>query len=849
MKVACPAWKRVCRSALAIVLALATRAGTAPATPGLDGNWTGTVAVVRTQTPGAAAGTLAQSGRNVTGSLTLSAGAMTGTFGISGTVRGSRALLWGALGSERLRWRARWSRKRQSWRGPVLVRGGAHPMHATLTLAPDGGPTPTCGNDYFANTVMPTVMTPICSQCHVPSGMAQAAPFRVTLGDATATARSALREVNPNDPLHSLLLEKPLGTVAHGGGQRITPGSPEEQALQHWVDVVSAPGCGAGGGGGGTGADLYTSNCASCHGTDAKGLQGNPDIHCNRSIADAVRNGRPGGAVPMPAFPALSDADVGRIQAFLVGLCPVATVTGAELFASNCATCHGADATGTPGKPNVRCATRVADAVRTGRGTAMPASNALTDTEVGLLGTFLDGLCTQNGRTGPDLWAGNCGTCHGDTGRGGTNGLGVHGPDVHCSRDIVGAVRTGQGSAMPAFAGLSDADVGTLQQYMTTGFCPVGTATGAGLYSGNCMGCHGTNAAGTPGNPDVRCATRVDDALQQGRGTRMPAFSSIAGADLTSLQSYLGGLCTEAGRTGAELYAGNCVTCHGDTGRGATNGLGVVGPDIHCNRSIATPVKAGQGTDMPPFPVLADTDIVAVQEYLTAAFCPAGTATGADLYASNCISCHGADARGVNGNPNIRCNRSIHDAVMLGMTGSAGTMPAFAFSDAEVALVQGYLVGLCPSGAASGSDLFAGNCAICHGADAGGTATALNVRCATRVTDAVQTGRGTAMPSFPALVGADLTNLEAFLGQLCAQHGRTGEDLYVGNCSTCHGANAHGGRNALGVHGEDIQCTSAGDYQDAVRSGDDGMPRFPALSTTDVDAIAAFVHGMYCPGG
>ena len=39
------------------------------------------------------------------------------------------------------------------------------------------------------------------------------------------------------------------------------------------------------------------------------------------------------------------------------------------------------------------------------------------------------------------------------------------------------------------------------------------------------------------------------------------------------------------------------------------------------------------------------------------------------------------------------------------------------------------------------------------------------------------------------------------------------------------------------------------DYQDAVRSGDDGMPRFPALSTTDVAAIVTFVHGAYCPGG
>jgi mono/diheme cytochrome c family protein len=177
-------------------------------------------------------------------------------------------------------------------------------------------------------------------------------------------------------------------------------------------------------------------------------------------------------------------------------------------------------------------------------------------------------------------------------------------------------------------------------------------------------------------------------------------------------------------------------------------------------------------------------------------------------------------------------------------------MPAFpALNDADIAVVQAFLAGLCPAGTATGSDLYAGNCQSCHGIAAGGTAAAPSVRCATRVPDALTRGRGAAMPSFPGLVGTDRTRLIAFLGQLCTQAGRTGMDLYAGNCSGCHGATARGGRDGLGVRGPGIRCTGTNDYREKVRFGDDEMPAFPALGTGDVDSIAAFVHGAYCPGG
>ena len=222
--------------------------------------------------------------------------------------------------------------------------------------------------------------------------------------------------------------------------------------------------------------------------------------------------------------------------------------------------------------------------------------------------------------------------------------------------------------------------------------------------------------------------------------------------------------------------------------------------------------------------------------------------SGSGLYARNCASCHGADARGTEGRPDIRCHRDVSDAVRNGRVGPAGTMPPFTLSDEQIARIQGYLLELCPVGSA-GDELYASNCAGCHGVDAGGTSAAPSVRCATRVDDALAIGRGTRMPASPHVAAADVTSIAIFLDERCTALGRTGGDLYAGNCASCHGTTAAGGRNGLGVRGPDIRCTEAGDYSEKVRFGDDDMPAFPRLDPSDVTAIVGFVHGHFCPGG
>ncbi|MBI3783507.1 MAG: c-type cytochrome [Deltaproteobacteria bacterium] len=298
-----------------------------------------------------------------------------------------------------------------------------------------------------------------------------------------------------------------------------------------------------------------------------------------------------------------------------------------------------------------------------------------------------------------------------------------------------------------------------------------------------------------------------------------------------------------AGGPGGSLFSQNCVGCHGGNARG------LVGPDIHCNKSIHDTVRNGRmgplGT-MPAFTALTDSEIASIQSFLDG-LCPVSNPT--DLFASNCASCHGSDARGLVG-PDIHCNKSIHDTVRNGATGALGTMPAFAsLADADIAVIQSFLDSLCP--APTGPELFAGNCAPCHSSNAAGTAGRPNIQCTvrSRIFNAVRRGRGSGlMPIFPASAMPDsqVDQLVAYLASLCS--GLPG-DRFASNCATCHGATAGGGRNADNIFGPNIRCTGTNDFLEKVQFGSDAMPPFPELTATNIGGIAGYVHQNFCPLG
>jgi mono/diheme cytochrome c family protein len=231
-----------------------------------------------------------------------------------------------------------------------------------------------------------------------------------------------------------------------------------------------------------------------------------------------------------------------------------------------------------------------------------------------------------------------------------------------------------------------------------------------------------------------------------------------------------------------------------------------------------------------------------------------GGGAGAVLYGEKCAACHGAEARGGNGFPAVRCNRDIQDAVKRGRTPPGGgvAMPAFLrMTDAEIGLIQGFLGELCPAPTASGADLFAGNCTGCHGADARGR-TAPSIRCARSIGDAVRNGiRGPLgyMAPLMRLTDPEIQRIQDHLLDLCPVGSATAAELFGSNCAACHGVAAAGD----GDRRPRISCTVPSRLTHAVRRGRGfAFPVMPSwgpatLDDAELAGIIAYTRS-FCSG-
>jgi mono/diheme cytochrome c family protein len=106
------------------------------------------------------------------------------------------------------------------------------------------------------------------------------------------------------------------------------------------------------------------------------------------------------------------------------------------------------------------------------------------------------------------------------------------------------------------------------------------------------------------------------------------------------------------------------------------------------------------------------------------------------------------------------------------------------------------------------------------------------------------------MAAFTAFTPDDIGHVRDYLDQLCTASGPASADLYVANCSTCHGPIGSGGENAFGARGPDIHrydhCYDPADFYEAVQFGQEAMPPFPGL---DADRIAKIIAWVRAPCG
>jgi hypothetical protein len=120
----------------------------------------------------------------------------------------------------------------------VLVHSGTHSASVDVTVEDTADHRPVA----FATEVVPIFTKLGCNggTCHGKSSgqngfRLSLLGFDPALDHASLTRDSRGRRVFPAAPEASLMLQKPTATVAHGGGRRLTAGSPEYRTIARWI--------------------------------------------------------------------------------------------------------------------------------------------------------------------------------------------------------------------------------------------------------------------------------------------------------------------------------------------------------------------------------------------------------------------------------------------------------------------------------------------------------------------------------------------------------------------------------------------------------------------------------------
>jgi cytochrome c oxidase cbb3-type subunit 3 len=162
------------------------------------------------------------------------------------------------------------------------------------------------------------------------------------------------------------------------------------------------------------GERIFLNNCAQCHGSDAHGGRGFPNLTDSvwfwggtpDAIKTTITNGRQAAMPPMAA--AIGGAeDVADVAHYVLSLSgsahdPVRAARGKEKFAA-CAACHGSEGKGNPaiGSRNLtekgwlygQTVAGITETVTKGRGGVMPAfRGVLSDGEIQLVAAYVYSL-------------------------------------------------------------------------------------------------------------------------------------------------------------------------------------------------------------------------------------------------------------------------------------------------------------------------------------------------------------------------------------------------------------------------------------------------------------------------
>ena len=106
----------------------------------------------------------------------------------------------------------------------------------TTVTTGGGGNTPPATPALSYVTDVKPIMQSQCGACHGPTGLAPAvASMPLLFNDDAADHSTLVSRVNLQTPDASLLVEKAIGNMGHGGGASIASGSADHQTLIQWI--------------------------------------------------------------------------------------------------------------------------------------------------------------------------------------------------------------------------------------------------------------------------------------------------------------------------------------------------------------------------------------------------------------------------------------------------------------------------------------------------------------------------------------------------------------------------------------------------------------------------------------
>jgi cbb3-type cytochrome c oxidase subunit III len=285
------------------------------------------------------------------------------------------------------------------------------------------------------------------------------------------------------------------------------------------------------------GRAVFLLNCAACHQPNGRGggpyppLARNPDINAidSANLIQTVLNGRTGPITVngtqyggnMPSWRELSDDEIAAVLTYVrstwgnsgpavssdqvaAARAPVA-MSGAQLFAAKCSTCHQSSGQGTDAYPPLA---------------GNPVVTAADPSAmIGVIANGRTGSLTVNGKT----YNGQMPTWKGR----------LSNADIASVATYVRSVWGNSASAV------------TEQEVAAAG-SPVSVQVGASIFAQNCAACHGARGAGgigpaLAGNPHVNVAdpTMMLDTIVRGRN-QMPSWrGQLAASDIAAVATFV----------------------------------------------------------------------------------------------------------------------------------------------------------------------------------------------------------------------------------------------------------------------------------------------------------------------